>query len=167
MPGPYRAWITDTSAPPGRNAHSPCGRREREEKWRRRKQADIKRRKKRASEGKWVTEWSRETQRKTCMPSLGEGVSLNTHAHKKTHQSQHSTHSHWIESAGENKQGISLLKYHSNHATVVSLHCCSCSNVCDLCQWWQPRKDHKGNGVRGVRLLRNITISFSVWFFSD
>ena len=31
-PGPYRAWITDTSAPPGRNAHSPCGRREREKK---------------------------------------------------------------------------------------------------------------------------------------
>lgn len=31
-PGPYRALITDTSAPPGRNAHSPCGRREREKK---------------------------------------------------------------------------------------------------------------------------------------
>lgn len=27
-PGPYRARITDTSAPPGRNAHSPCGRRQ-------------------------------------------------------------------------------------------------------------------------------------------
>ena len=54
-PGPYRAPITDTSAPPGRNAYSPCGRREGEER-RRRKQADIKRGskmgKKRASEGK-------------------------------------------------------------------------------------------------------------------
>ncbi|KAJ4925845.1 hypothetical protein JOQ06_008031 [Pogonophryne albipinna] len=54
-PGPYRARITDTSAPPGRNAYSPSGRREGEER-RRRKQADIKRgskkRKKRTSEGK-------------------------------------------------------------------------------------------------------------------
>ncbi|KAK1884294.1 50S ribosomal protein L11 [Dissostichus eleginoides] len=53
-PGPYRAGITDTSAPPGRNAYSPSGRREGEER-RRRKQADIKRgskkRKKRTSEG--------------------------------------------------------------------------------------------------------------------
>lgn len=101
-PGPYRARITDTSAPPGRNAYSPCGRREREERRRRRrrrKQADTHRGsnkwKKRVSEGKWVTEWKGGRQRE---PSLGEGVSLSIHTQTKTRQSQHSTHSHWVES---------------------------------------------------------------------
>ena len=32
------------------------------------------------------------------LPSVGEGVSLNIHPQTKTHQSQHSTHSRWIES---------------------------------------------------------------------
>lgn len=62
----------------------------------------------------------RAREREKGLPSLGEGVSANIHTDKKhTNYNTLAVSRAPLTEHKENKQGIRLLKYHSNPTTVV------------------------------------------------
>lgn len=116
-----------------------------------------------------MSDWSRQTHTHTDLHAQFRGgrVPKHTHTLTKKHTNHGTQHTRWRVQR-ENKQDISPLKYHSNHAAALSLsHCSRSFNAMCVADDSSGRIGKEPSGSTAKVLEGREAVSHSVKLKSD